>query len=53
MSVKVLDQQGRWRNKTVAFRISPEGYIVVMGNPSPFIMKFIISETGKTAGKFL
>ena len=24
MSVKVLDQQGRWRNKTVAFRVSPE-----------------------------
>ena len=24
MSVRVLDQQGRWRNKTVAFRISPE-----------------------------
>lgn len=23
MSVKVLDQQGRWRNKTVAFRVSP------------------------------
>ena len=24
MSVKTLDQQGRWRNKTVAFRVSPE-----------------------------
>ena len=24
MSVKVLDQQGRWRNKIVAFRVSPE-----------------------------
>lgn len=24
MSVRVLDQQGRWRNKTVAFRVSPE-----------------------------
>lgn len=24
MSVKVLDQQGRWRNKTVAFRVSSE-----------------------------
>lgn len=24
MSAKVLDQQGRWRNKTVAFRVSPE-----------------------------
>lgn len=24
MSVKVLDRQGRWRNKTVAFRVSPE-----------------------------
>lgn len=24
MSVRALDQQGRWRNKTVAFRVSPE-----------------------------
>lgn len=24
MSAKNLDQQGRWRNKTVAFRVSPE-----------------------------
>lgn len=24
MSVKVLDRQGRWRNKIVAFRVSPE-----------------------------
>lgn len=24
MSVKVIDRQGRWRNKTVAFRVSPE-----------------------------
>jgi uncharacterized protein (DUF1778 family) len=24
MSLKVCDGQGRWRNKTVAFRISPE-----------------------------
>lgn len=24
MSVKVMDRQGRWRNKTVAFRVSPE-----------------------------
>ncbi|KLU68591.1 MAG: hypothetical protein RHS_5587 [Robinsoniella sp. RHS] len=24
MSVKTLDQQGPWRNKTVAFRVSPE-----------------------------
>ena len=24
MSLKVYDEQGRWRNKTVAFRISPE-----------------------------
>jgi len=24
MSLKVRDEQGRWRNKTVAFRISPE-----------------------------
>ena len=24
MSVKVLDRQGRWRNKVVAFRVSPE-----------------------------
>lgn len=24
MSLKVYDRQGRWRNKTVAFRISPE-----------------------------
>ena len=24
MSLKVLDKQGRWRSKTVAFRISPE-----------------------------
>jgi hypothetical protein len=24
MSLKVYDGQGRWRNKTVAFRISPE-----------------------------
>ena len=24
MSAKVMDKQGRWRNKTVAFRISPE-----------------------------
>lgn len=24
MSIKVLDQKGRWRNKTVAFRVSPE-----------------------------
>jgi electron transfer flavoprotein alpha/beta subunit len=24
MSLKVHDGQGRWRNKTVAFRISPE-----------------------------
>ena len=24
MSLKIFDGQGRWRNKTVAFRISPE-----------------------------
>lgn len=24
MSVKVMDRQGRWRNKTVAFHVSPE-----------------------------
>lgn len=24
MSLKVLDQRGRWRSKTVAFRMSPE-----------------------------
>lgn len=24
MSVKVMDRQGRWRNKTAAFRVSPE-----------------------------
>lgn len=24
MSVKTLDAQGRWRNKTIAFRMSPE-----------------------------
>lgn len=24
MSLKVLDSQGRWRNKTIAFRMSPE-----------------------------
>ncbi|RGC30120.1 hypothetical protein DWX59_01055 [Enterocloster aldenensis] len=24
MSSKVLDQRGRWRNKTVAFRVSPQ-----------------------------
>ena len=24
MSAKVLDRQGRWRNKIVAFRVSPE-----------------------------
>lgn len=24
MSAKVMDKQGRWRNKTVAFRVSPE-----------------------------
>lgn len=24
MSIKSLDAQGRWRNKTVAFRVSPE-----------------------------
>ena len=24
MSIKKLDQQGRWRNKTVSFRVSPE-----------------------------
>ena len=24
MSVKVLDRQGRWRNKIVAFQVSPE-----------------------------
>jgi uncharacterized protein (DUF1778 family) len=24
MSIKVNDRQGRWRNKTVAFRMSPE-----------------------------
>ena len=24
MSAKCLDRQGRWRNKTVAFRVSPE-----------------------------
>lgn len=24
MALKVYDRQGRWRNKTVAFRISPE-----------------------------
>ncbi len=24
MSAKILDKQGRWRNKTVAFRVSPE-----------------------------
>ena len=31
MSAKCLDQQGRWRNKVVAFRMSPE--VVVTGNP--------------------
>ncbi len=24
MSLKVYDRKGRWRNKTVAFRVSPE-----------------------------
>lgn len=24
MSLKIRDQQGRWRNKTVGFRVSPE-----------------------------
>ena len=24
MSERVMDRQGRWRNKTVAFRVSPE-----------------------------
>ena len=24
MSIKVLDRQGRWRNKIVSFRVSPE-----------------------------
>jgi hypothetical protein len=24
MSLKIYDGQGRWRNKTVAFRMSPE-----------------------------
>lgn len=24
MSLKSLDNKGRWRNKTVAFRVSPE-----------------------------
>ena len=24
MSAKTLDRKGRWRNKTVAFRVSPE-----------------------------
>lgn len=24
MSAKNIDSQGRWRNKTVAFRVSPE-----------------------------
>ena len=24
MSEKVMDRQGRWRNKTVAFRVSPQ-----------------------------
>ena len=24
MSIKKLDQRGRWRNKTVSFRVSPE-----------------------------
>ena len=24
MSAKCLDKQGRWRNKTVSFRVSPE-----------------------------
>ena len=24
MSAKCLDEQGRWRNKTVGFRVSPE-----------------------------
>ncbi len=24
MSIKKLDKQGRWRNKTVSFRVSPE-----------------------------
>lgn len=24
MSAKILDRKGRWRNKTVAFRVSPE-----------------------------
>ena len=32
MSAKCLDQQGRWRNKVVAFRMSPEK-VVVTGNP--------------------
>lgn len=24
MSIKIVDHKGRWRNKTVAFRVSPE-----------------------------
>ena len=29
MSAKVMDKQGRWRNKTVAFRVSPEEYALI------------------------
>ena len=29
MSVKIYDRQGRWRNKTVGFRISPEEDILL------------------------
>lgn len=28
MLVKNIDQQGRWRNKTVAFRVSPEDELI-------------------------
>ena len=39
MSLKNRDEHNRWRNKTVAFRVSPEEDkqdIVVQGNPRVF-----------------
>ena len=29
MSVKIYDGQGRWRNKTVSFRVSPEEDVLI------------------------
>ena len=48
MSAKCLDQQGRWRNKVVAFRMSPEE-VVVTGNPR--VYKALKKELEKVLGE--